>query len=374
MSRALAKSPYNRAVNDPDKGYIVPSDAQQSVDVIYDDLDRVEGDAVSKTGGGIISGPIDIRGPFQIRSGSPHAGYVLSSDASGGVTWVQPQAGPTGPEGPQGPVGPQGMTGPTGPPGQQGATGATGAQGPKGDTGSVGPQGPTGAQGLTGPAGPQGPKGDTGDTGATGPKGDKGDTGDTGPQGPQGIQGVQGVKGDTGDTGATGAQGPQGAAGYDGSQIYSGVGAPGGFGEVGDYYLDTGTKEMYKKGEGGWAVIATLGGAGGGAIDTVPESPAQSSIVVWGADSSELQASSLLIDSANPYNVEGLYNSPVQINATSGAGLEVNGTISFGVNMGARLHYDQALNDPNGSITGRRGQVFIGADGSLWVGEGSGLS
>lgn len=420
MSRALAKSPYNRAVNDPDKGYIVPNDAQQSVDVIYDDLEQATNDMLRLSSGGIVSGTADFRGAVYIRSGDPHAGYVLASDASGGVYWTQPQAGPAGPEGPQGPVGPQGMTGPTGPPGQQGATGATGAQGQKGDRGDVGPQGPTGAQGLTGPAGPQGPKGDTGTQGPTGPKGD---TGATGAQGPQGIQGVQGVQGDPGPTGQQGQrgsrwyassvatpdhtdvpspiegemflyhgsgdvfrytsgsweylgsiEGPQGAAGYDGSQIYSGVGAPSGFGQVGDYYLDTGTKEMHKKGEGGWTVIATLGGEGGGAIETVPAAPTESSIVTWGADNSELQASSLLIDPANPYNIEGLYNSSVQVNAISGAGLEVNGTISFGVDMGARLYYDQAIDDPNGSITGRRGRVFIGADGSLWVGEGSGVS
>lgn len=404
MSRELAKSPYNRAVNDPDKGYIVPYDAQQSVDVIYDDLEQATNDMMRLSSGGIVSGAADFRGAMHIRSGNPRAGYVLASDASGGVYWTQPQAGPVGPEGPQGPVGPQGMTGPTGPPGQQGPAGATGAQGPKGDKGDIGPQGPTGAQGLTGPkgdkgdrgdAGPQGTQGPKGDTGEQGPAGPKGDTGSTGPQGPQGIQGVQGVpgptgpqgppgptgdkgdkgdKGDAGAQGAAGAQGPQGAAGQDGSQIYSGVGLPSGFGQAGDYYLDTDTKEMYKNGAGGWTVITTLGGSGGGAIDTVPAAPEVSSIVTWGSNNSELQTSSLLIDPANPYSIEGLYNSPVQINATSGAGLEVNGTIAFGVDMGARLYYDAAINDPNGNITSRRGLVFIGADGSLWVGEGSGLS
>lgn len=86
----------------------------------------------------------------------------------------------------------------------KGDTGATGPQGEKGDTGS---QGPKGDKGDTGATGPQGPKGDKGDTGSQGPKGDKGDKGDTGEQG---IQGIQGEKGDKGDTGSTGPQGPKG--------------------------------------------------------------------------------------------------------------------------------------------------------------------
>lgn len=135
MSRELAKSPYLRAVNDPEKGYIVPADAQQSIDVIYDDMEQADQDTLRLSSGGIVSGPIDIRGGLYIRSGSPNAGYVLASDANGGTYWTQPQAGPKGDQGDQGPVGPQGMTGPQGPPGQQGATGFTGTQGPKGDKG-----------------------------------------------------------------------------------------------------------------------------------------------------------------------------------------------------------------------------------------------
>ena len=186
MSRELAKSPYLRAVNDPEKGYIVPADAQQSIDVIYDDMEQADQDTLRLSSGGIVSGPIDIRGGLYIRSGSPNAGYVLASDANGGTYWTQSQAGPKGDQGDQGPVGPQGMTGPQGPPGQQGATGSTGAQGPKGD---------------------------------------KGDTGDTGPQGVTGPQGIQGVKGDTGNTGpigATGPAGPTGATGTPGAGVIPG--------------------------------------------------------------------------------------------------------------------------------------------------------
>ena len=93
MSRELAKSPYSRAVNDPEKGYIGPYDAQQSIDVIYDDLEQATNDMMRLSGGGIVSGTADFRGAVYIRSGSPHAGFVLASDASGGVYWTQPQAG-----------------------------------------------------------------------------------------------------------------------------------------------------------------------------------------------------------------------------------------------------------------------------------------
>lgn len=189
MSRELAKSPYLRAVNDPDKGYIVPADAQQSVDVIYNDMEQVDQDTLRLSSGGIVSGTVDFRGQVYIRSGDPHAGYVLASDASGGTYWTQPQAGPKGDQGDQGPVGPQGMTGPQGPPGQQGATGSTGAQGPKGDKGDTGSQGPTGPQGLTGPQGPIGAKGDKGDAGPQGPQGVAGPQGPIGPTGPAGVDG-----------------------------------------------------------------------------------------------------------------------------------------------------------------------------------------
>ena len=177
MSRELAKSPYLRAVNDPEKGYIVPADAQQSIDVIYDDMEQVDQDTLRLSSGGIVSGPIDIRGGLYIRSGSPNAGYVLACDASGGVSWVSPLSGPQGPQGEQGPVGPQGLVGPQGSPGPKGDPGDTGPQGPKGDTGDTGPQG------VPGPQGPQGAKGDTGNTGPIGATGPAGPTGATGAPG-----------------------------------------------------------------------------------------------------------------------------------------------------------------------------------------------
>lgn len=66
--------------------------------------------------------------------------------------------------------------------------------------------------------------------------------GPAGPEGPQGVQGSEGPKG------------PVGPAGEDGSQIYSGSGAPdAGTGSIGDYYLDTDTGELYgPKDDSGW--------------------------------------------------------------------------------------------------------------------------
>lgn len=111
MSRELAKSPYLRAVNDPEKGYIVPADAQQSIDVIYDDMEQADQDTLRLSSGGIVSGPVDIRGGLYIRSGSPNAGYVLASDADGGVHWVPPQSGPQGIQGVKGDTGATGAPG-----------------------------------------------------------------------------------------------------------------------------------------------------------------------------------------------------------------------------------------------------------------------
>ena len=87
---------------------------------------------------------VNILGALKISSGTPAAGKVLTSDASGNATW-QPVAsgtGLTGPAGPTGPTGPVGPAGPTGPRGLTGLTGPTGPAGPTGPTGPVGPAGP----------------------------------------------------------------------------------------------------------------------------------------------------------------------------------------------------------------------------------------
>lgn len=90
------------------------------------------------------------------------------------------------------------------PKGDKGDTGATGPQGAQGIQGPQGPKGDTGATGATGPAGPQGPQG------IQGPQGEVGPQGETGPQGPQGIQGEQGPQGIQGEVGP---QGPKGDTG-----------------------------------------------------------------------------------------------------------------------------------------------------------------
>lgn len=97
-----------------------------------------------------------------------------------------------------------------------------------------------GGGGGVGPQGPEGPAGPTGATGATGAKGDKGDTG---------------------ATGATGATGPTGPAG---ATWFQGVGAPSaGLGSNGDWYINTGTSDVYNKISGSWVLTLNIKGATG---------------------------------------------------------------------------------------------------------------
>ena len=71
--------------------------------------------------------------------------------------------------------------------------------------------------------------------------------------------------GSAGPAGATGATGPVGPAGADGSQIYSGSGAPAAtIGATGDYYLDVSTGNLYgPKTATGWGTPLDLKGAAG---------------------------------------------------------------------------------------------------------------
>lgn len=64
----------------------------------------------------------------------------------------------------------------------------------------------------------------------------------------------KGPAGSEGPQGPEGAEGPVGPAGEDGSKMYSGQGAPGSdLGRNGDYYLNTNTGEMYgPKDDNGW--------------------------------------------------------------------------------------------------------------------------
>ena len=178
------KVKYNANICDHESEEVTPSQFEQFIAIVEDDVAKVTGmTAIATT--------------------LPEDSDATALYSNGVLTFGIPK-GDTGATGPQGPQGIQGETGATGPQGPKGDTGATGPQGEKGDTGS---QGLKGDKGDTGATGPQGPKGDKGDTGSQGPKGDKGDKGDTGEQG---IQGIQGEKGDKGDTGSTGPQGPKG--------------------------------------------------------------------------------------------------------------------------------------------------------------------
>jgi hypothetical protein len=68
------------------------------------------------------SGTTEFNGPIQINGGSPGAGKILVSDASGLGSWQTGPVGPAGPIGPQGPIGLTGATGPAGADGQGGLT------------------------------------------------------------------------------------------------------------------------------------------------------------------------------------------------------------------------------------------------------------
>lgn len=80
--------------------------------------------------------------------------------------------------------------------------------------------------------------------------------GDIGPQGPQGIQGIQGEQGE---------QGAQGEPGENGRTILSGITAPSiGLGDIGDFYINTATDEIYgPKSGGGWGSPTSLIGPQG---------------------------------------------------------------------------------------------------------------
>ncbi|WP_138430471.1 collagen-like protein [Fodinibius saliphilus] len=77
--------------------------------------------------------------------------------------------------------------------------------------------------------------------------------------------GCEGPAGEQGPQGPEGQQGPVGPAGDDGSKIYSGQGVPGSSkGDMGDYYLDTSTGDMYgPKNDQGWGTPISLQGPPG---------------------------------------------------------------------------------------------------------------
>jgi len=211
--------------------------------------------------------------PLQVLTGAV-IGDVLTSDASGNVSWQAP----TGGGGSGGGViwrgawasgttylvddavsyagssyvataGNVGLA-PSAHPSSWGVLAAEGATGPAGATGATGPTGPTGPTGSTGPAGTtgaQGIQGITGTTGATGPTGTTGATGPTGPAGTTGPQGIQGVTGASGNT------------------IWNGTSTPSsGLGANGDFYLNTAASTIAgPKASGAWPAGVSLIGAAG---------------------------------------------------------------------------------------------------------------
>lgn len=133
-------------------------------------------------------------------------------------------------------------------------------------------EGPTGSEGSEGPEGPEGPVGPAGEDGSMmyagegEPDSETGDLGDfyldqeTGElYGPKDEDGW-------GDPGIV-LMGEDGADGEDGSQIYSGEGAPDeDLGEEGDYYLDRDNHDLYgPKTSSGWGSPLNLKGADGNA-------------------------------------------------------------------------------------------------------------
>ncbi len=157
-----------------------------------------------------------------------------------------------------------------GPQGEQGPQGLAGAEGPQGSQGDQGPQGPEGEQGPQGPAGADGADGVDGATWRSG----------SGvPSNGLGLDDDFYLRTDTDDVyqkaggayavivnlrGATGTQGAQGNAGVDGATWRDGSGTPSNaFGVNGDFYLDHGTGDVYKKSSGTYVVVANIKGPQG---------------------------------------------------------------------------------------------------------------
>ena len=128
-------------------------------------------------------------------------------------------------------------TSPLGVTGRAGATGVTGATGQPGATGVTGPSG--------GPIGPTGPTGEPGEPGAPG--------GPTGERGATGVTGAQGATGQRGTIIFYGYGMPQpGNTGFDGAGPndedivgVTGYGPTGYTVQVGDFYFDRNTDNMY---------------------------------------------------------------------------------------------------------------------------------
>jgi len=274
-----------------------------------------------------IADAVDIRGPQGQQGEPGSQGALGPPGAQGpqGIQGPQGEPGPQGPQGPAGTDGIDGTNGADGddgwspgfavvsdgarrvlrvsawtggagtPPASGQYVGATGlvddvadaidirgSQGPQGPVGDDGQQGPQGDQGPQGPQGPAGPEGVQGPAGADGADGTDGATWRSGSGAPSNGLGVDGdfyFRTDTDDVyqkapgayavianlkGATGTQGAQGNAGVDGATWRDGSGAPSNaLGVNGDFYLDHGTGDVFKKTSGTYGVVANIEGPQG---------------------------------------------------------------------------------------------------------------
>ena len=210
-----------------------------------------------------ITGPIGPQGPSGTAdtwssgtaepSGGSHNEFYFETDAAkvwrnNAGTWGV-IANLTGPTGATGATGSQGAAGATGAQGSAGPTGATGATGPQGSTGAAGSDGATWTSGTSAPSG-----------GSDGDFYFKSDDHKIYKKSSGSWSEITDVTGDTGATGATGAAGAAGAAGSDGNVWRQGSGTPGGgLGDVGDFYLDSDSRDWYEKTGGStWTVRGTF--------------------------------------------------------------------------------------------------------------------
>jgi hypothetical protein len=103
---------------------------------------------------------------------------------------------------------------------------------------------------LAGPIGPPGPEGPAGPAGPVGPPGPPGRQGPAGPEGPLGPRGVEG---------------PPGPPGRDGATWRSGSSRPGvDVGTPGDLFLETGSGDVFRRGERSWSRVTNLRAASSG--------------------------------------------------------------------------------------------------------------
>lgn len=118
---------------------------------------------------------------------------------------------------------------------------------------------------LTMVVGCGGGDGKDGRDGAQGAMGAAGPPGANGMDGDDGEPGVDGMNGTDGAPGTNGTNGMDGDNGTDGSAILQGSGAPAAsLGVDGDIYIDTVSRDVYRKAAGTWSIITNLSGGPAG--------------------------------------------------------------------------------------------------------------